>query len=222
MATETEQIKQNVVNHLCWDGRVDASDIQVRVDGSRVTLSGTVPTHIAREAAMEAALYVDGVNSVANQITVAYPAKSSQPTNVALKHNVESTLKWNPVIKAEDIQVAVNQGVVTLTGSVDAFWKKVKAERLASQLNGVLQVDNKLAVEPLTDKPDAKIADDIKAALVRMGFLYVGKIDIQVKDGVVSLSGTVPDRVAYCTAYDAAKFTGGVTAVIMNKLHIEK
>ena len=63
MATETEKIKQNVVNHLCRDGRVDASDIEVQVDGSRVTLSGTVPDRVAYCTAYDAAKFTGGVTA---------------------------------------------------------------------------------------------------------------------------------------------------------------
>jgi hyperosmotically inducible periplasmic protein len=65
-----EDIKLDVVANLRWDGRVDAADVQVDVDGGRVTLSGTVPNHTARVAAVQETWFTAGVGAVDDELKV--------------------------------------------------------------------------------------------------------------------------------------------------------
>ncbi|MFW6147632.1 MAG: BON domain-containing protein [Thermodesulfobacteriota bacterium] len=62
------QIVKEIMDHLAWDNRVDASDIQVEVINGRVRLSGTVPNQGARKAAQDAAQHTMGVVEVYNQL----------------------------------------------------------------------------------------------------------------------------------------------------------
>lgn len=220
MTTRTEQIKQNVVNHLCWDSRVNASDIKVEVSGNKVTLSGTVPTYSARRAAFEDILFVDGVDSLENKITVRYPPDIKVPSDAEIKTNIENTLIWNPTVNSSNIKVTVNQGAVTLEGSVSSFWKKMKAEELVSELTGVVSVVNMLAVVPSKKALDKEIAEDIIAALNRMAHVKADGVSVKVEDGKVTLSGRVPDWLSYYAAYDAARCTQDVVDVF-NDLKIE-
>jgi osmotically-inducible protein OsmY len=216
MLNVSEQIKQNVVNHLCWDSRVDASEIKVEVSRDKVTLSGTVPTYDARKFALEDTLFVDGVNSVENNIIVRYPHRMQVPSDAEMKINIENTLRWNPTLDSSDIKVAVNHGAVTIEGSVDSFWKKMKAEELVSEMKGVISVVNMLAVVPLKQALDEEIADDIIAALNRMSHVKADWINVKVEDGRVTLSGRVPDWSGYYAAFDAARYTSDVVDVVNN------
>lgn len=220
MATSTEQIKQNVVNHLCWDSRIDASDIKVEVFGNKVTLSGTVPTYGARRAALEDALLVAGVNSVENNVTVRYPPEIQIPNDEEIKSNAENTLMWNPNVDESNIKVTANKGIITLEGTTSSFWKKMKAEELVSEINGVISVVNMLAVVPSTKALDEKIAEDIIASLNRMIHVHADWINVKVNNGKVFLTGRVPDWAGYYAAYDAARYTRDVVDVI-NNLKVE-
>ena len=220
MTTITEQIKQNVVNHLCWDSRVDASDIKVEISGNKVTLSGTVPTYGARRAALEDALFVAGVNSVENNVTVRYPPEIQIPNDEEIKSNAENTLMWNPNVDESNIKVTANKGIVTLEGTTGSFWQKMKAEELVSEINGVISVVNMLAVVPSTKALDEKIAADIIASLNRMVHVNADWINVKVDNGEVTLTGRVPDWPGYYAAYDAARYTQDVVDVI-NNLKVE-
>jgi osmotically-inducible protein OsmY len=52
-------------------------------------------------------------------------------TDIELQHDVMDELKWEPDIRAAEIGVGVTDGVVTLSGYVDSFYKKFSAERAA-------------------------------------------------------------------------------------------
>jgi osmotically-inducible protein OsmY len=220
MATRAEDIKKAVVDQLYWDSRVDASDIRVDVFESKVKLSGTVPTLSSREAALGDALTVPGVATVENDLSVRFPSTISVPRDDQVRLNVESMLRWSPDIDPSEIEVTVEGGVVTLRGTVDLYWKKSKAEDLASNVTGVLSVDNQLAVAPSDSYVDKSIAEDIVSALERNAYIHADSVNVEVEGGRVTLSGKVPDRAAYNSAADVSRFTPGVIDV-ENRLTIE-
>ena len=61
-------------------------------------------------------------------------------TDAELQHDVMNELKWEPTIKAAEIGVGVTDGVVTLSGYVDSFYKKWAAEHTAARVFGVRAV----------------------------------------------------------------------------------
>lgn len=213
MARSNEQIKMDVVESLFWDDRVDASEVAVRVQEGNVALTGTVPSFLARQAAIDDALIIKGVQRVDNLLAVEYTDAIPLPTDSELRSNIEHALSWNPDIAAESIVVTVSNGRVTLTGTIDAYWKKSHIETLVRGLSGVVQVESKLAIVPKQDIVDKTIARDIIAAMERSSRLDARTIEVTVKDGIVTLSGMVPTSTARTAAYEAAVYTPGVKGV---------
>ena len=58
-------------------------------------------------------------------------------TDTDLQRDVMDELKWEPTIKAAEIEVGVTDGVVRLSGYVDSFYKKWAAESAAARVFGV-------------------------------------------------------------------------------------
>lgn len=108
------------------------------------------------------------------------------------------------------------EGVVVLAGSVESYPQKVRAGDLVATLPGVHEVKNNLKVEPIHDFLDDAIADDIVSGLKREGLAETGEIAVDVTDGVVILSGQVPDLAASQAACSIAMDTRGVLDVINN------
>ena len=210
MRKSSEEIKKEIVDQLYWDNRVDASEITVDVHDSVVTLGGKVPTYSARTAAANDARSISGVVTVNNNIRVEYPAAVTTPTDPEIQSNIESVLRWNSDIDSSDIIISVDNGWVTLEGSVEAFWKKMRTEEMASNVTGVLGVTNKLSVVPTKDIIDEAIADDIVDALDRNTDINIEEVDVQVENGTVTLSGIVPSWTERLKAYEAALYTDGV------------
>lgn len=214
MATRRDEVlKKDVIDQLFWDDRVDASEINVSVENGTVTLKGTVGTYSAKGAASTDAWAIEGVSSVNNNLTVEYPETFEVPTDDEIKANVETSLSLNLSIDVSDIDVAVTAGIVTLEGSVDAYWKKVRAENIASGITGVLDIINKITIVPTENFIDKDIAQDIMDSISRNYKVNVDNVDVKVEDGNVTLSGTVDDWSAYRAAMDAAEFTAGVVDV---------
>ena len=206
-----EGIAKDVVDSLYWDSRVDASRVAVTVENGIVTLAGTVFSSSERAAAEEDAWVISGVQDVKNQLKV--DLQRDVPSDSEIKSNIENSFKWDRDLHPSDIQVGVTAGWVTLEGSVDAFWKKVRAEDLAFSLRGVAGVTNKIAVVPTQSLADEQLAENVIQALDRNQDVDVDDIDVTVEKGTVSLSGTVPSWSARRAAYNAARYAHGVKEV---------
>jgi osmotically-inducible protein OsmY len=57
-------------------------------------------------------------------------------TDHKLKTDVLAELAWEPSVSADRIGVIAKDGVVTLTGHVEAFWQKHAAETAAGRVQG--------------------------------------------------------------------------------------
>jgi osmotically-inducible protein OsmY len=209
-----EDIKVGVVDQFRWDTRIDASDLSVTVNDGNVTLEGSVPSYTARQAAENGAWSVIGVQGVDNRLTVKYTPLADIPGDETIQSNVESVLLWNPALASSAISVDVTGGWVTLSGTVDALWKKYEAEGESLDIQGVLGVTNKLAVVPTGSFTDEAIARDVVSALERNRHVTVEDISVTVTNSAVSLSGTVPSQMARAEAYQSALYTSGVTEIV--------
>jgi osmotically-inducible protein OsmY len=216
MISLDEQIKLSVVDQLKWDSRVDISDIDVAVSGGTVKLKGSVPSYRMREIAAMDVLDVDGVTYLANELKVQYRPTAVLPDDEQIKGNIEKMFSWDPEIEPENISVTVSTGKVTLEGSVNAIWKKLKSQDIASNVTGVFQVINKLAVVPTDTYVDQNISETIMAALERNAHVNARDVNIKVENQIVTLSGKVLGWKAYRAAQDAALYTRGVVQVYNN------
>lgn len=208
-----ENIKRDVVDQLYWDNRVNAADVKVEVLNGIVALSGNVSTSNARYSAASDAWMIEGVTDVDNKIHVLYESGVNLPTDLQIKTQAESTLHWSEDIDSTDIQVSVSQGVVTLNGTVDSYWKKWEAERMISRNFGVTAVENHLAIVPTQSILDKDIAEDIERALDRNFYVDTEGVSVKVDRGIVTLTGEVSSTIARTQAEDVAMYTTGVMDV---------
>jgi osmotically-inducible protein OsmY len=213
-----ELIKQSITYELARDTRVDASKIEVTVDDGRVTLTGEAPTLLGKSAATDDALAILGVTEVDNLMVVKYPSSIRVPTDAEVKSNILMKLAGNPDIDVLDLEVTVDAGVVTLRGTVDAYWKRSYVENLVAPEAGVIFIENHVAVTPTDDVLDKAIAEDIVASLEARAIVNADDIEVSVSNGVVELSGSVPDWAARQAAANAAYHTAGVRSVQNNLL----
>ncbi len=206
-----KSVTEDVNDSLSWDSRVDASKITVAVDRGVVTLTGTVPSYSARAAATEDAWVIAGVRDIKNQLQVDY--REEAPSDSEIKSNIVQAFTSDNELYPFDLNVTVGEGWVTLEGTVDTFWKKVRAEDLALGMRGVIDLTNKIAVTPTQTITDETLAETIIHALDRNIYVDVDDIDVTVENGTVTLSGAVPSQAAKRAAHDIARFTLGVKEV---------
>jgi osmotically-inducible protein OsmY len=213
MKSKDEQIKKAVVDMLYWDNRVDASDIHVEVKDGIVALTGSVPSYGVKEAALFAAWKVPGVKKVDNNSFVKFPATAKLLSDSQIKESIEKQLTWNDSTSNENIQVRVKKGEVTLEGHVDAYWKTFRAQQLASDVTGVIDIENKLTVVPTAAVTDQVIATEVINAIDRSYAVNMDDVEVKVNDGIVTISGELPNRAAYEAALECTYNTFGVKNV---------
>ena len=142
-------------------------------------------------------------------------------TEDSIREDILRELKWDPKISsASDIAVAVKDGVVTLSGFVPTYWDKEAAEKAAKRVYGVKGVANDIAVQPLWQRTDPEIALAAVHELKRHISIPADKIKVTVKNGWVTLEGTVDWAFQKYLAKSAVKKLKGVTGVT-NKIEIK-
>lgn len=213
-------LQSEVIAELTWDDRVDVRNIDVEVDEGDVTLTGTVPTYSQKHAAELDAWIISGVRSVDNRIKIEFPEDFEVPSDSQIRANVEASLMSNSLVDSTKITVKVAAGVVNLEGTQETYYEKAKAEDIALDVRGVIDVRNQITVVPSESLTDEAIGDTIISRLRRSAFVNAENVNVTVQNGIVSLSGKVDGWSAYKIALDSARFTTGVIDVIDN-LRIE-
>jgi osmotically-inducible protein OsmY len=132
-----------------------------------------------------------------------------------IRRDVEDELRWDPDIDPTDIAVAVNNGVVALTGFVRSYAQRSQAERDAKRVAGVVAVANDIEVRlPVIDqRPDPEIARDAVNALKAELPYSSENIRVIAKDGKITLEGTVEWNYARERAEQAVRRLRGVKGV---------
>jgi osmotically-inducible protein OsmY len=110
-------------------------------------------------------------------------------TDHELQKDVLAELRWEQGVDASEIGVAVKDGVVTLTGKVDTYLKKWRAEEAAHRVNGVIAVANDIEVRTIGERTDTDIAAAAVHALKWDASLPADKIQVTVDKGWVTVKG---------------------------------
>ncbi len=112
-------------------------------------------------------------------------------TDREIQADVLAELHCDRSIPGTEIGVAVKDGVVTLTGTVDTFWKKWKAEEDAHKVNGVIAVADDITARVIRESTDTGIAAAAVHAAKWNTSVPAEKIQVKVEDDSVTLAGEV-------------------------------
>jgi osmotically-inducible protein OsmY len=138
-------IKRNVERALRWQSGVDTSGIAVTVRDGTVMLDGTVSSYWQKFRLQDLALNVTGVIDIDNSVTIA-PLRAF--TDDLIREDIVAELSRNTGAAGERIDVTVENGVVTLGGSVPDLSTYRAAETITYYINGVIVVKNELYIQP--------------------------------------------------------------------------
>jgi osmotically-inducible protein OsmY len=114
-------------------------------------------------------------------------------SNEHLRRDVSESLKWEPLLHGAEIGVNAEGGVITLTGHVDSYAKKLAAERAAKSVNGVRGLAEEIEVRLATANrlSDTEIAEAAVNALRWASSIPDKRITLSVENGWVKLEGDV-------------------------------
>lgn len=232
-----KEVEEAVRDAMLYDPRVLSFKItpEASVDGTYVTLRGTVDNLKAKRAAEQDTRNTVGVRYVTNRIKVRPELPLSDKK---IKDKIEDALMRDPYVNSYDINVGVINGVVYLYGSVDTYFEKIQVDDVVSKVNGVITVDNNLDVQnndyytydPYVDdnyiydyewydnrprfpsKSDWQIKVDIENELFWSPFVDGDDVKVAVDDGIVTLTGKVDSWSEYNAAANNA-YEGGAVYV---------
>lgn len=140
----------------------------------------------------------------------------------ALSKKVKKALQWEPILDSNEIDVSVEDGIVTLSGTVDSYTQKMEAEQAVRNIRGVKSIVNDVVVELYFSekKSDKEITDSVIKALKENWAVPDHKIKVTVADGWVTLEGILHWNFQRKAADNAIRYLQGIRGVI-DKIKIE-
>ena len=216
-----KEISKDVENALLLDPVTESHEINVNVKNGKVSVSGTVNSWAEKQIASQVVKGIKGVRTVENDIVVEYAEKRSDQD---IKADIKRRLQLDPYIDDGLITVQVENGNVTLNGSIGSLAEKSYAYS-DSWVNGVKSVDfdelevkwwleDKLKREDkYAEKTDFELQEAIKDALLYDPRTVSFKIDVVVMNRIATLNGVVDNLSAKKAAEKDARNTIGILHV---------
>jgi osmotically-inducible protein OsmY len=231
---------------LALNRQLNGFEFGVEVVEGTATLTGTVEDEVDRELAEQVALNTRGIDKVDNRLAlnpdlVEHVNQRQQFAqhleDATLTAIIKSKLLWNTSTQALDIVVTAADGVVTLKGQAQTADAKQLAGTLATNTDGVYQVNNLISLgaadtattraETQAKKTEEALSDTwvtskIKASLLLNRDLDGLSIDVETRTGMVSLKGDVASSEQKTLAVEVARNIRGVRGVDADLLKVSK
>ncbi|MEI6001942.1 BON domain-containing protein [Paraburkholderia bengalensis] len=205
-----EALSQEIEQALHRERAIDTGQIRVHVHNGVVTLTGTVPTVLQKQAVERALQGVVGCRALVMELTLP-SANAYVRSDETLAARIVAMLSRMTGLPADRVRVETEHGCVTLTGWVDTERQRQAIGTLVGSMEGVVGVSNRLAVcEPPVEDVAAQIALTLSQRLQR----EIEGISVDIRDGIVTLSGTVGSLDEKRAACLAASQVLGVRQVV--------
>jgi osmotically-inducible protein OsmY len=180
-------IHDDVVDELTWDAAVDARNLGVTVAAGIVTITGQLSAYTEKREAERLAEMIPGVREVIVNIDViTVEAFGDSELQIA----VHNALRWAAYLPGDAVSARVEDGRVTLSGTVHWGFQRRNAEDAVRYMKGVKGLTNAITVANRT-APVGDIKANIEAALRRHYDAQNQHVVVSVDERVVTLSGTV-------------------------------
>jgi osmotically-inducible protein OsmY len=214
------ELESMVARELSGDTAVRGEHIQVRARSGVVHLSGDVESEAARRLATSDALGVPGVLDVVDDLVATPP---THPNDPRLAAQAERILREDPWLDGSHVTVEANHGDVRLGGWVGSAAERARAEadvRTASPRAldaAALRIDEGINDGTLRDHPARDVGDDQLAKALSDAYVSDPRVHpfvpvIDVREGVIVLTGLAPNAdAARAAAEDAMNLPGAAS-----------
>lgn len=193
--------------------------VTVKSNDGVVTLTGMVADKDLRSLAEDTVSNLPGVLRVDNRITLDPALQERSDAWIAWKIRYQLLVRAN--VSNRNTTVAVNDGVVMLTGSAASMAEKELVGAYAADIDGVKSVRNEIVIDiPASEErtvgetiDDASITSQVKYALLTHKSTSALKTKISTKDGVVMITGVASNEAEKTLAGKLAQSIRGVKSV---------
>jgi osmotically-inducible protein OsmY len=209
-------ITSAVERGLIFEKGVFPSSVDVSTSEGIVTLSGAVSNVLAKERAVKIAESIRGVRGAIDRITVTPVARP----DADIRKDILAALRQDPATATYKVEVSVKNAMVTLSGTVGSYTEEQLAARIAKGVKGIKEIRNDVRINYLAKRTDSQIAGDIAARLQWDIWINGDQIASAVKDGKVTLTGTVGSALVRSRAFDDA-WVNGVISVDNSSMKVE-
>lgn len=176
-----------VETDLRSEENISSDLIDVRVNSGIVTLSGDTFTLLAKRQATRVVASLRGVRSIVNRIRV----RPTTSTDTEILADVRATLFDDTVADSHQIDVKVQAGNVTLSGSVDSYPELSLTESAVAGVRGVTEIDNQITVKPKEERRDSEVKPEILRRFELSPYLAEDLLTVNISNGFVTLTGEV-------------------------------
>jgi osmotically-inducible protein OsmY len=212
MTATNIDLQEEIIEALAFNPRVDERNLGVIVDEGIITLTGTVPSLLAKWNAQDTVKNVRGVRGIVDDMVVEL-ASDHVRTDRDIALSIEQRFASNAFVPAS-IQFMVKDGHVTLTGQVEWYFQLEEALAEARRVTGVTSVVNQLIVVSAEPPATGEVKRKIHSYFARTADIDANGVGVDVADdGSVTLFGLVPTYLERQKAEEAAWSLHGVRSV---------
>lgn len=196
--------------------------VKVKANDGIVTLTGMVQDKDEKTLAADTVENLPGVTAVKNEIVIKPTHPEHSDGWMAFK--IRSRLLMRGNVSAANTTVSVNEGVVTLRGTVENMAQKELTEVYAREITGVKSVKNDLVLKDMRVATptmgekidDASITSQVKYALLSHASTSALKTKVTTNDGSIVITGEAKSDAEKALVTKLAKDIRGVTTVTNN------
>jgi len=206
------KLYKTIVEKFEFEPSLNATNIAISVkDNGIVILGGEVGSYAEKMVAEKLLQKLYGVKGIANELKV-NSAISYTQNDIDIIRNALDALKWNFFVPEEQIQVTVEDGVLTLSGQVLHYYQREYAEKAVQNIIGLVGIVNNILVRAEVSVQNVK--EEIIKEFERNARINAENIQIEVNGNTVTLKGSVKNFDEDKEAKVAAWSVPGVSRVI--------